>query len=65
MHHKLTAVKVSERHGEITVSAMTRSPRGTQIAFKQLTVGKRGTDKKAFRAKLEAAIDKLYEEAQE
>lgn len=65
MHHKLTAVRVTEQKGEITVQGMTRSPRGTQVLFETLKVGKKGTDKAAFKKRLEAAITLLYAQEKE
>lgn len=57
--HKVTAFKITGKGDELLISALTRSPRGTQVAFKSDKAKNPKGDKKARNQNIQKAIDRL------
>jgi len=60
--HPMTAIKATIRKDGIRLVALTRSPRGTQIAYKQLKLPLTGEDREERLYKLEEAVTQLVAE---
>lgn len=61
--HKTVAYRLTQKGGKITITALTESPRGTRVAFRQVELDAEKSDNEVFRARLAAAIEQLQSEA--
>lgn len=57
--HTVTAIKAQTRDDVMTISLMTRSPRGTQVPFKSIKVDKLGKTKAVFINELASELQVL------
>jgi hypothetical protein len=58
-HHKVVAIKMAERNGELVITALTESPRGTRIPFQQRKIPKNLANKAARNAAIELAVAEM------